>query len=261
MLALSCDSSSERSSRDSVSAAPETAPALAPISAHDSSAQGAAAQEIYVDSVNSGNPLVVYGRARTFENTVQVRVRDARGAIMSEVFETSVGEMGHHNPYVARVWLTRDPGPHVTVEAFEYSAQDGSVRSLTSTRATVPAGRTRLQLRFTTDDCTRTMAFTRDVPRAVAIARVLAEALVAGPTREERSAGATAPFPPGSRVNSVVLRGGEIEVDFNERLQNVGGSCAARAIHESVTQTLGRLPGVERVVITAAGSRDLALQP
>jgi hypothetical protein len=211
--------------------------------------------------VTPGNPLIVYGRARTFENTVQVRVRDGRDAVISEVFETSVGEMGHHNPFVARVWLTRDPGHSVTVEAFEYSAKDGSVRSLTAKQVTVPPARMRLQLMFATDACARTAAFTRELPRAVAIARLLVEALVAGPTPEEKSAGATAPFPVGSRVNSVLLRGGELTVDFNERLQNVGGSCAAEAIRASVTQTLEQLPAVRRVVITAGGSRPLALQP
>ena len=84
---------------------------------------------------------------------------------------------------------------------------------------------------------------------------------MAGPTGEERSAGATGPFPRGSRVESVILRQGELTVDFNERLQNVGGSCRALGIRESVTRTLSRLPAVRRVIITAGGSAELALQP
>lgn len=232
-----------QASRDTVAAAPSSE------------------REIYIDSVASGNPLIVRGRARTFENTVQVRARDARGDVIMEVFETSVGEIGHHNPYVARVFLVRDPGPHVTVEAFEYSAKDGSVRSLTERRVDMPAARARLTLLFTTSDCSRTAVFTRDAPAAVAVARLLAEMLVAGPTNAEKAAGASTPFPRGSRVNSVVLRGGVLTVDFNHALQNVGGACAAQAIRESVTQTLTRLAGVQRVEITAAGSRELALQP
>src|SRR5688500_13159636 len=58
----------------------------------------AIAREIYIDSVTGTNPLVTFGRARTFENTVQVRVRDASGREIVEVFTTSTGEMGHHNP-------------------------------------------------------------------------------------------------------------------------------------------------------------------
>jgi hypothetical protein len=169
--------------------------------------------------------------------------------------------MGHHNPYVAQLWLVRDPGRYVTVEAFEYSAKDGSVRSLTSRRVEIPPARIPLTLLFSTTDCTRTMPFTRQVPRTVATARLLVEMLVAGPDSAERKAGATSVFPRGSRVNSVVLRDGELTVDFNERLQNVGGSCAAQAIRASVEQTVSRLPAVRRVVITAAGNRELALQP
>lgn len=247
-LASACDIRTKQAARDST-----TLPAPSPTPS--------ATQEIYIDSVTVGNPLIVYGRARTFENTVQVRVRDARGAIITEVYETSVGEMGHHNPFVARPWLVRHPGAHVTVEAFEYSAMDGSVRSLTSTRISVPGERSRVTLMFTTADCTRTAPFTREVPHSVAVARLLVEILVAGPTASEKAAGASAPFPPGSRVRTVVLRDGELTVDFNERLQNVGGACAAQAIRESLTRTLTRLPAVKSVVITAFGSKELALQP
>jgi hypothetical protein len=221
----------------------------------------APAQEIYIDSVAGTNPLIVKGRARTFENTVQVRARDAKGAIIVETFETSVGEMGHHNPFTGELWLVRDPGSHVTVESFEYSAMDGSVRSLTARRVDIPAERMGLTLMLPTTECTRTMAFTRQVPRTVATARLLMEMLVAGPDSSETAAGATAVFPRGAHVKSVVLRNGELTVDFNERLQNVGGACAAQAIRASVEQTLSRLPAVKRVVITAAGSRELALQP
>ncbi len=111
------------------------------------------------------------------------------------------------------------------------------------------------------NDCIETRPFTRVVPETPAVARLLVEALIAGPLPAEKAAGAVSPFPPGSDVNSVVLRDGVLTVDFNERLQNVGGSCAATAIRESVTRTLARLPAVKRVVITAAGSERLALQP
>ena len=87
-------------------------------------------------------------------------------------------------------------------------------------------------------------------------------ALVSHPAVAEAAAVAAPDEERGSVVRAiVVLRDGELTVDFNERLQNVGGSCAAQAIRESVTQTLARLPSVKRVVITAAGSKELALQP
>lgn len=113
---------------------PDTTAATTPMPTADTAAPlpDTAAREIYIDSVHATNPLVVYGRARTFENTVQLRVRDSSGAEVAKTFTTSVGEMGHHNPYVAELRLARDPGSRVTVEVFEYSANDGSVRSLVS---------------------------------------------------------------------------------------------------------------------------------
>jgi hypothetical protein len=218
-------------------------------------------QEIYIDSVTVENPLVVHGRARTFENTVQVRVRDATGGLITEVFTTSVGEMGNHNPFVANAWLTRSPGEQVIVESFEYSAKDGSVRSLTADTVAFSVASSSFTLDFPGNDCTRTVTVRRQAPRTVAVARLLAEMLVAGPDSSERAAGAASVLPRGSGVNTVILRQGELTVDFNERLQNVGGACAAQAIRASVTQTLSRLPSVRRVIITAGGSRDLALQP
>ena len=219
-------------------------------------------QEIYIDSVSPTNPLGVSGRARTFENTVQLRVRDADGDVIAEEFTTSLGEMGHHNPYSAQLWIVRDPGPRVTVEAFEYSAKDGSERSLTS--KVVPYDVARMQMTLMLpigDGCTETRAFTRAVPKSVALARLLVEALVVGADSVEKAAGAVSPFPRGSDVNSVMLRDGTLTVDFNERLQNVGGSCAATSIRQSVTRTLRPLPTVKQIVITAAGSEKLALQP
>jgi hypothetical protein len=223
--------------------------------------RGQASREIYIDSVKAENPLVVYGRARTFENTVQVRARDQQGGLIREVFTTSAGEMGNHNPFVAQVWLARTPGDRVIVEAFEYSAMDGSVRSLTADTVGFAVPTSSFMLDFPGGDCTQTVTVRRDAPRTVAVARLLAEMVVAGPDSVERAAGATSPFPQGSRIESVILRQGELTVDFNERLQNVGGACAAQAIRASMTSTLQRLPAVQRVIITAGGSRDLALQP
>ena len=218
-------------------------------------------EEIFIDSVTPANPLVVRGRARTFENAVSLRVRDERGTVVAEEHVTSVGEMGRHNPYEAQLWLVRDPGARVTVEAFEYSAKDGSIQSLTTRSAPWDVDIIAATLVFPMGDCTKTGAFTRQLPKSQGMARLLLEALLAGPLDAEKSAGASAPFPQGSDLRAVTLRDGVLTVDFNERLQNVGGSCAALAIRESVTRTLERLPTVRQVVIRAGGSEKLALLP
>lgn len=194
---------------------------------------------------------MVRGRARTFENNVALRLRDARGALMVETFTTSRGEIGHHNPFTGTMWVTRDPGRSITVEALEYSARDGSEQSRVAITRPFDVQSVEARLFLPKSDCTGVVARTRRIPKSISMARLLVEALMAEP----------APFPKGSRVESVNLRDGVLTVDFNERLQNVGGACAAQMIRQSVTRTLQALPSVRSVRITAGGSEALALQP
>lgn len=207
---------------------------------------------IYIDSVTVANPVIVRGRARTFENNVALRVRDARGRVITETFTTSRGEMGTHNPFEGTLWVARDPGGKITVEALEYSARDGAEQSVVRAERPFNVQPIDARLYLPDQNCTRVNPQTRKIPKSVSMARLLVEALIASP--------GTA-FPKGSRVESINLRNGVVTVDFNDRLQNVGGACAAQMIRASVTETLRRLPNVQRVVITAGGSEKLALQP
>lgn len=214
----------------------------------------------------SSNPLVVRGRARTFENNVFIRIVDSRGNLMTTAVTTARGDMGNLNPFETEVWLTRDPGSHLVVELVEHSAKDGSVRALT--RRQVPfSGELRDEtLWFAVEnpgnDCSRVLPVNRRIPATQGRIRALIEALLAGPTEAEMNEyGVTSPFPEGARVQGVNLSGALAVVDFNERMANVGGSCRVAAIRSSVEQTLTNLADVDRVEIRANGSADLALQP
>lgn len=212
------------------------------------------------------NPFVITGKARTFENNVQLRVRDAAGAEIRQTFTTAQGDMGHFNPFTATIYVTRDPGAKVTVEAYELSAKDGSLDSIDKATVAFAVPLRRVRLFFprgdaSASDCTKVFPLERDVPMSVSLARLLVEALIDGPTAAEQKEGYSSPFPPGSGVESVNLKGGVIRVDFNWRLQNVGGSCRAQAIRAAVDETLRNLPEVDQVVISAGGSEKLALQP
>jgi hypothetical protein len=243
------------------SATPPPAPSEPPAASETSAppASPPVERNIYIDSVELANPIAVAGRARTFENNVVLRVRDARGALIAETFTTSAGEMGHHNPYRGTIWVTRDPGDRVTVEALEYSAKDGSEQALVSLTRPFAVETIDARLHFPDADCTRVTPYVRRIPKSVSHARLLLEALTAGPLDSER--GAAAAFPERSRVESVNLRDGVLTVDFNEGLRNVGGACRAQMIRESVTKTLQGVPSVRKVVITAGRSEELALQP
>lgn len=212
------------------------------------------------------NPMVVRGRARTFENHVEIRVEDASGQIVTETFATTRGELGSFNPFEKEIFFTRDPGESVTITLIERSARDGSIRTTDSSRVRVDIAKKPLTLYFPTqkgdpNDCSSVDSVVRNLPVSVAAARLALEALIGGPTRAERVIGATDPFPDGVEIRSVNLRNGTLTVDFNEPLGNVGGSCRAIAIRASVEQTLRAIEGVERVVITAMGEEGTALQP
>lgn len=217
--------------------------------------------EITIDKVVIGNPLVVSGLARTFENNVVFRAKAVDGTVIAESFTTSTGEMGQHNPYSGSLWLTREPGRRIVVEALEYSARDGAETNLVRLEKPFAVESIEATLYFPDEQCTGTKPYARRMPKSISMARLLTEALVHGPTAAERARGAAVAFPEGSRVQSVILRNGVLTVDFNERLQNVGGSCRAQMIRTTVTETLRRLPAVREVLITAGGSAKLALQP
>src|SRR5687767_10834725 len=171
-----------------------------------------ARHEITIEHVDVANPVVITGRARTFENNVVLRVRDATGKLMEETFTTSDGEMGQHNPYRAEIWLTRDPGRRITVEALEYSAKDGSERSLVRAEKAFNVEVIEISIRLPNADCTGLVSARRRVPKSIAMARLLVESVMIHPM-----------FQKGSAVRSMNLRDGVLTVDFNERLQNVGG--------------------------------------
>lgn len=99
-------------------------------------------------------------------------------------------------------------------------------------------------------------------PGAVGRARRLLDALLAGPTADERAAGYHTSLPDSVGVRSLALRGDTLTVDFDRRMEEgVGGSCRVVAIRAQLERTLGRLPGVRRVAIRVEGSVAEALQP
>ncbi len=76
------------------------------------------------DNVKSG--FVVKGNARTFENTVNIRLIDSSGNLLTETLTTAnapdVGRFGPFEKVIA--YQTTDTSG--TLEVFQYSAKDGS---------------------------------------------------------------------------------------------------------------------------------------
>ncbi|MFN2441319.1 MAG: Gmad2 immunoglobulin-like domain-containing protein [Thermoanaerobaculia bacterium] len=266
---------------ETTSTSAETSPATPPAPARPDSAPpaektapeersspnaGNVVLESPAQGVTVGNPVAISGRARTFENHVGIRVEDPAGHVLRTSYATARGELGEFNPFSAEVYLTTDPGRSIRVVIFESSAKDGSIRSEDSAVVRVRNDRSTLKLHFPNaskfpNDCSRVGQVVRNLPTSIAPARLAIEALLEGPHQSEEIRGFSSPFPEGSQLRSIKLTKGTVTVDFNERLQNVGGSCRALGIRSAVEQTMLAIDGIERVVITADGSEPLALQP
>lgn len=214
----------------------------------------------------ASNPIRVAGTARTFENHVSVRLRDEEGQVIARTFTTARGELGSFNPWEVEVFMTSWPGKQVIVEAFDVSAKDGSEQSLVKVSAPLAIEPRELDLYFhdpkrAPNDCSQVFPVKRRAPSSISLARLVVEALIAGPLPLEAGETNSSHFPRGSRVRGISINDGVATVDFSEELQNVGGSCRAQAIRASVEKSLQAVAGIKRVVITAGGSEKLALQP
>ena len=181
------------------------------------------------------NPVTIEGRARTFENNVEIRLDDEHGQQIVATHTTARGEMGQFSPYSTEVLLTSDPGKTMTITAIERSAEDGSIRTSHAVTVRVAGRKAALRLYFPNSnrggtDCTVVEAVVRDVPASLSAARMALEALLRGPSQPEAVAGFTNPFPRGAALRSVNLANGVLRADFNEAMENVGGSCRVQAI-------------------------------
>jgi len=75
------------------------------------------------DSVKSG--FVIKGNARTFENSVVIRLVDSNGNNITEVYTSAnASDVGQFGPFEKAIDFTSDQ-TEGTLEVFQYSAKDG----------------------------------------------------------------------------------------------------------------------------------------
>src|SRR5688572_28867930 len=92
--------------------------------------------------------------------------------------------------------------------------------------------------------------------------RAALEALLKGPTEEEKEAGYFTSLPEGVALESFALAKAEARADFSSELHAVAGSCRVLSIRAQVERTLEQFTEVSSVVISIdGGSPDEALQP
>jgi hypothetical protein len=111
--------------------------------------------------------------------------------------------------------------------------------------------------------CTNVFPVKRNVSSDTNIYRAAIEALLEGPTENEKAEGFENSIPNNVKLKSVAADAeGTVTADFNSRLdKGVGGSCRVGAIRSQIETTLKQFPEVREVVISVEGEIDEALQP
>ena len=101
-----------------------------------------------------------------------------------------------------------------------------------------------------------------------AVARGALEALLAGPSDEERDAGLTTEIPDGTELLDLAVADGTATVDLSGAFDDGGGSASMQARVAQVVATLTQFPSIERVAfrldgepVTAIGGEGVAVDP
>ncbi len=88
------------------------------------------------------------------------------------------------------------------------------------------------------------------------------EALLAGPTEEEETAGYSTAINEGVEILSLTIEGGVATADFSVELdEGVAGSAMVMAIRGQIEETLKQFDSVNEVVISVEGETEEVLQP
>ncbi|MBC8145640.1 MAG: GerMN domain-containing protein [bacterium] len=212
------------------------------------------------------------GECRTFESTGNYRLRNAAGATLAQGHFTATGEMGKFSPYSTTVEIKQAYTGNAMLEVFESSAKDGSeihkVRVPLRMRVGAPSASKTVSAFFTNSrkdpgasDCGRVFPVSRTVAPTSAVARAALDALLRGPTDDERQKDFASEIPSGTRLRDIVINSGTARADFSRELNTAAGSCRVTAIRSQIEQTLRQFPTVQRVEIAVEGNTSGVLQP
>lgn len=214
-----------------------------------------------------GLPLVIIGKARVFENTINYRLLDEDGSVLVEGHAmTSAMDSGLMGDY--RITTTY-PAPNGTtgmVEVFDYSAQDGGVVDLARVPVVFSQTVTMDVKEYWTTadsatDCGLVASSVHRVPKSVATAHAAMSELLRGPDATDASKGFGTSIPSFVTLKSITIDSGVAKVEFNSNIE-VGGSCRMQSIRAQIESTLKQFPTVTSVVITSEGRTAAeSLQP
>jgi len=217
-------------------------------------------------------PFKVTGEARVFENVLNVRLKDSKGTVLFEDFETANSpDMGIFGPFEENInYLLKEPeSQDVILEVYWLSPKDGSeIDMVTIPLKLVLGDTTKLKVFFNNSNldpevsCNKVFPVERIVPKTQAPARLALEMLLSGPKYRDLADGYFSSINMDVRIQQLVVEERIARADFDDQLEfQVGGSCRVSAIRAQITETLKQFPTVDSVVISINGRTEDILQP
>lgn len=216
------------------------------------------------------NPIHVTGSARVFENVVSWRLKDSKGAVLTNgTTEAAAPDVGQFGDYDFWLVVPEVLNANVTLEVFQASAKDGSDADLVSVPLKLESLETTdLKVYFHNDKmdlaitCTTVFSVTRKIITTNSPARAAMVLLLQGPTDLEtvNNYSTIIPFP--SELKDIALSSdGLLTVDLGGAIAGpIGGSCLVGGIGAEIEETLKQFSTVKEVKILINGEAD-KLQP
>jgi len=217
-------------------------------------------------------PFLIQGRARVFENTFNIKIKDAAGnTLYEDIAMSDAPDAGQFGSFEKKIdYLLKQPsGNNLILEIFDYSAKDGSVQDLVTVPVKINLGETQtVKLYFNNSQldpqvsCNKVFATERIIPKQSTVGNTALNLLLKGPSADEKNAGFFTSINTNVTLKKLTIQSGVAKADFDEQLQfQVGGSCRVSAIRAEITQTLKQFSTVKSVIISINGKTEDILQP
>lgn len=224
------------------------------------------------EEVVSSPSIVVSGIARVFENSLMIRIRSAENEVLiEEPIMADAPDAGQYGDFNYTFTLSKNvlPNEKLFIDAFEYSAKDGTQINTTTVAIYVTHYQTTTIKTYFSNNkldpqisCTAVFEVQRVIPYTQAVGTAALEELIKGPTKEETELGYYSSIPTQTKLKSLRIEHSTAYADFDQNLdKNIGGSCKVSAMRAQITETLKQFPTVQNVVISVNGNIDEALQP
>lgn len=223
------------------------------------------------DNDEIGQPVLISGQARVFENQLNYRIKDSDGGVLAEggIYAQSP-DAGQYGPFEVETTYTEPKTETGIIEVFDYSAKDGE--QIDTVTIPVQFNKTEtlgVKVFFGSEtlnpgamDCTKVFSVERIIPKTQGTAKAALEELLKGPTDAEKIQGYFSSINSGVKLQSITITDGVAKADFDETLEfQVGGSCRVASIAAQITETLKQFPTIESVIISINGRTKDILQP